>query len=144
MYSCHPPVMLSKVLLVPVPNASQEYQGWCIDNLGVFYIHQLDHKSALSCCLCWGWFDYVEEIVSDSQNQSLWGLCAKSNLAIPYTSHYYYGIFDVYAILNKSLSPQPAGLNDAICSCPQFDDVPGAHNYPPEFTSFPDGFQCWL
>src|SRR5260370_39142229 len=50
----------------------------------------------------------------------------------------------MYAILNKSLSPLPPGLDDAICSCPQIDDAPGAHNYPPEFESFPTGFQHWL
>ena len=143
-YSHCPPIMTSKVLPVPIPNASQEYQGWRIDNLGIFYVYQLNHRSALSCCLCWGQFDFVKEIMSNSPNQSLWGSCTKSKFNAPYTSHYYFGIFNMYTILKKALSPLPAGLNDAICSHPQFDDTPGVHNYPPEFESFPTGFRCWL
>src|SRR5260370_40265444 len=144
MSSCHPPIMMPNVSPVPIPNASQEYQGWCIDALGIFVLCQLDYKSVISCLSCWAGSDFVEEIVSDKIDQSLWGIYTQSKFTIPYSTHYYLGIFDMYAILNKSLSPPPAGLHDAIRSCPQFDDVPGVHNYPPEFEGFPTGFRHWL
>ena len=113
--------MASKVSLIPIPNASQEYQGWCIDDLGVFYICQMEHKSAFSCISVLTWLDDVEEIVSDILDQSLHHSFVKSNLTPPHSSHYYLGIFDVYTILNQSLSPPPSGLDNAIHSHPQFD-----------------------
>src|SRR5260370_8446720 len=91
-YSHHRPVMTSKASPVPIQNAGWEYHGWPIDNLGIFYICQLDHRSALSCHSCWGWLSYVEEIMSNSQNQSLRGSCTESKLDTPYPSHSYFAI----------------------------------------------------
>ncbi len=139
--SGHPSAMASKISPVAIPNASRECHGWCIDGLGVFYIHKLEYKSALPCISVLSWLDVVEEIVSDSLDQSLQGSFEKSELGIPYSSHYYWGIFDMYAILNQSLLPPPPGLDHAIRSHPQFEGGPTIHpDSPPELAGFLVGF----
>ena len=105
----------------------------------------MEYKSAFSCISPLTRLDDIEEIVSDSLDQSLHSSFVKGKLNPPYSSHSYSKIFDVYTILNQSLSPPPPGLDNAICSCPQFD---GSHTiqreFPPGLASFPEGFRRWL